>query len=254
MVYVTKEATARGYRTGDPDWSNLGQGQPETGPLPGAPPRVEAIAIDPADHYYAPVAGVRSCARPWPRSTTSSVPAGHAVAVHGRERGDLRRRPSGPDAGRGLARPGQPRPLPARLHGLRRAARHLPAGHADPDPPAPRAGLRLRRRRPAARGPRPRPLGAAVLEPLQPHGQAGLGRRARGLGRRRPRARLHAAHRRVLLPLRLEPRRGRARPDGERRPLRRGRGPRSGGDRRRPDQELALSRLAGHLDDRAARR
>ena len=40
VVYVTKEATARGYRTGDPRWSNLGQGQPETGSLPGAPPRV----------------------------------------------------------------------------------------------------------------------------------------------------------------------------------------------------------------------
>ena len=58
VVYVTNEATARGYRTGDPAWSNLGQGQPETGVLPGAPPRVDAIAIDPADHYYAPVAGV----------------------------------------------------------------------------------------------------------------------------------------------------------------------------------------------------
>jgi len=59
VVYVTKEATARGYRTGDPEWSNLGQGQPETGALPGAPPRVTALAIDPADHYYAPVAGVQ---------------------------------------------------------------------------------------------------------------------------------------------------------------------------------------------------
>jgi N-succinyldiaminopimelate aminotransferase len=58
VVYVTKEATARGYKTGDPAWSNLGQGQPETGPLPGAPPRVETLTIDPADHYYAPVAGV----------------------------------------------------------------------------------------------------------------------------------------------------------------------------------------------------
>src|SRR5688500_9630173 len=58
VVYVTKEATVRGYRPGDPEWSNLGQGQPETGPLPGAPPRVTALAIDPADHYYAPVAGV----------------------------------------------------------------------------------------------------------------------------------------------------------------------------------------------------
>ncbi|HEY9420560.1 MAG TPA: pyridoxal phosphate-dependent aminotransferase [Thermoanaerobaculia bacterium] len=58
VVYVTKEAMARGYRPGGSEWSNLGQGQPETGALAGAPPRVEAIAIDPSDHYYAPVAGV----------------------------------------------------------------------------------------------------------------------------------------------------------------------------------------------------
>jgi N-succinyldiaminopimelate aminotransferase len=58
VVYVTKEAMGRGYKTGDPAWSNLGQGQPETGPLPGAPARIEAITIDPADHYYAPVAGI----------------------------------------------------------------------------------------------------------------------------------------------------------------------------------------------------
>ncbi|MFL6197107.1 MAG: pyridoxal phosphate-dependent aminotransferase [Thermoanaerobaculia bacterium] len=58
VVFVTKEATALGYKTGDPAWSNLGQGQPETGPLPGAPERVSSVVIDPSDHYYAPVAGV----------------------------------------------------------------------------------------------------------------------------------------------------------------------------------------------------
>ena len=59
VVYVTKEAMARGYRAGHPDWANLGQGQPETGALPGAPPRVEVVAIDPTDHEYAPVSGLR---------------------------------------------------------------------------------------------------------------------------------------------------------------------------------------------------
>ncbi|HYH45229.1 MAG TPA: aminotransferase class I/II-fold pyridoxal phosphate-dependent enzyme, partial [Thermoanaerobaculia bacterium] len=58
VVYVTKEAALRGYRPGDPAWCNLGQGQPETGPLPGAPDRLCAVAIDPADHEYAPVAGL----------------------------------------------------------------------------------------------------------------------------------------------------------------------------------------------------
>lgn len=58
VVYVTGEAVARGYRAGHPDWCNLGQGQPETGPLPGAPARLGQLAIDPADHEYAPVGGL----------------------------------------------------------------------------------------------------------------------------------------------------------------------------------------------------
>ena len=58
VIYVTTEATRRGFRAEDPDWCNLGQGQPETGPLPGAPPRLESIAIDPRDLEYAPVAGL----------------------------------------------------------------------------------------------------------------------------------------------------------------------------------------------------
>ena len=45
--------------------------------------------------------------------------------------------------------------------------------------------------------------GVLMLEPLQPHRPAGVGRRARRLGGDRPRARLRAAHRRVLLPLRV---------------------------------------------------
>ena len=43
VIYVTTEAQKRGFRAGDPDWCNLGQGQPETGPLPGAPARVHAV-------------------------------------------------------------------------------------------------------------------------------------------------------------------------------------------------------------------
>jgi N-succinyldiaminopimelate aminotransferase len=58
VIYATTRAVAAGYRPGDPDWSNLGQGQPETGVLPGAPPRVEALGIDPADRDYAPVPGL----------------------------------------------------------------------------------------------------------------------------------------------------------------------------------------------------
>lgn len=58
VIFVTTEAHKRGYRSGHPEWSNLGQGQPETGTLPEAPPRVEELEVDPADHDYAPVPGL----------------------------------------------------------------------------------------------------------------------------------------------------------------------------------------------------
>ncbi len=58
VIYVTSEATKLGFSSSDPDWCNLGQGQPETGELPGAPQRVHSVAISPDDQEYAPVAGL----------------------------------------------------------------------------------------------------------------------------------------------------------------------------------------------------
>jgi aspartate/methionine/tyrosine aminotransferase len=58
VIFVTTEAQKRGFDPASPDWCNLGQGQPETGELPGAPPRVHVVAVDPADQEYAPVAGL----------------------------------------------------------------------------------------------------------------------------------------------------------------------------------------------------
>jgi len=58
VIFVTTEAQKRGFRTGHPDWCNLGQGQPETGPLPGAPSRVHSVAIDVDDQEYAPIPGI----------------------------------------------------------------------------------------------------------------------------------------------------------------------------------------------------
>ncbi len=58
VIYVTTEATKLGFSPGDPDWCNLGQGQPETGALPGAPPRMESVPIGSDDQEYAPVAGL----------------------------------------------------------------------------------------------------------------------------------------------------------------------------------------------------
>jgi N-succinyldiaminopimelate aminotransferase len=59
VIFVNNEAARRGFRQSDPSWCNLGQGQPETGELPGAPPRQRAVAIEVADQEYAPVAGLR---------------------------------------------------------------------------------------------------------------------------------------------------------------------------------------------------
>src|SRR5687768_11933746 len=58
VIYVTAEATRLGYKPGDPEWCNLGQGMPETGALLGAPPRCGAIEIAGDDQEYAPVAGM----------------------------------------------------------------------------------------------------------------------------------------------------------------------------------------------------
>jgi len=58
VIYVTSEADKLGYRSSDPAWCNLGQGQPETGPLPGAPPRVQEVPVRVDDQEYAPVPGL----------------------------------------------------------------------------------------------------------------------------------------------------------------------------------------------------
>ncbi len=58
VIYVSAEARAAGWRSDDPNWCNLGQGQPETGHLPGAPPRCTSAHWDAADQDYAPVDGL----------------------------------------------------------------------------------------------------------------------------------------------------------------------------------------------------
>ena len=58
VIYVTVEAQKRGFSLDAPDWCNLGQGQPDTSALPGAPERMTQITVRPADLDYAPVPGV----------------------------------------------------------------------------------------------------------------------------------------------------------------------------------------------------
>jgi N-succinyldiaminopimelate aminotransferase len=58
VIFVTTEATRRGFSPSASDWCNLGQGMPEAEELPGAPPRILELPIRPADQEYAPVAGL----------------------------------------------------------------------------------------------------------------------------------------------------------------------------------------------------
>ncbi len=52
------EAIKLGYYNGNPDWANLGQGEPEVGPLPGAPDRVTEFTIAQGDDRYGPLNGM----------------------------------------------------------------------------------------------------------------------------------------------------------------------------------------------------
>ncbi len=58
VIHVNVEAMKLGFRMGDMSWSNLGQGQPEVGEIPGAPPRISEIAFGPEDHAYGHVEGL----------------------------------------------------------------------------------------------------------------------------------------------------------------------------------------------------
>jgi aspartate/methionine/tyrosine aminotransferase len=59
VIYVMTEAERLGFRMHSDDWCNLGQGQPDTGDLPGAPERRTSLEIGLHDQDYAPVAGLR---------------------------------------------------------------------------------------------------------------------------------------------------------------------------------------------------
>ncbi len=58
VIFVTSEAVKLGFSPSSPEWCNLGQGQPETGEIAGAPARVKDVRIAVDDQEYAPVAGL----------------------------------------------------------------------------------------------------------------------------------------------------------------------------------------------------
>ncbi len=59
VIYVMSRATALGFTYENKAWANLGQGSPETGALPGAPPRIDEIKAALPTRKYSPVAGQR---------------------------------------------------------------------------------------------------------------------------------------------------------------------------------------------------
>ena len=57
VIWVVAEAHKRGFWNGNPDWCNLGQGQPEIGEMEGAPDRLRSVVIEPEDQAYGPING-----------------------------------------------------------------------------------------------------------------------------------------------------------------------------------------------------
>ena len=57
VIWVVDEAMKLGFYNGHPDWANLGQGQPEVGPMVGAPDRISSIQLDATDQQYGQLNG-----------------------------------------------------------------------------------------------------------------------------------------------------------------------------------------------------
>lgn len=60
VIYCSERAMANGFNyASSHEWSNLGQGAPEAGPIPGAPPRPTTIEVTIDSLEYAPTTGVK---------------------------------------------------------------------------------------------------------------------------------------------------------------------------------------------------
>ncbi len=57
VIWVMDEAIKLGFFNGNPDWVNLGQGQPEFGEMEGAPSRIKNFTIEISDNAYGPLNG-----------------------------------------------------------------------------------------------------------------------------------------------------------------------------------------------------
>ncbi len=60
VIYCTDRAIANGFSYADShSWSNMGQGAPEVGPIPDAPPRPTTLSMHVDELEYAPTTGVK---------------------------------------------------------------------------------------------------------------------------------------------------------------------------------------------------
>lgn len=59
VIYVMDKASKLGFSYGNEQWSNLGQGAPETGEIGSLKRELSNITVDPITSEYAPVAGLR---------------------------------------------------------------------------------------------------------------------------------------------------------------------------------------------------
>ena len=58
VIWVMDEAVKLGFYNCNPDWVNLGQGEPEVGEMRGAPARIKNFVIEPDDDRYGPLNGM----------------------------------------------------------------------------------------------------------------------------------------------------------------------------------------------------
>ena len=58
VIWVMNEAVKLGFDSENKDWINLGQGEPETGNIKGAPDRITQFSIEPSDNRYGPLNGL----------------------------------------------------------------------------------------------------------------------------------------------------------------------------------------------------
>ena len=82
VIFVVAEAVKRGFWNGHPEWSNLGQGQPEVGEMEGAPAAAD-VGRDPSrgPRLRAARRHARSCAKRSRLITTGSTAKGRSRAT-----------------------------------------------------------------------------------------------------------------------------------------------------------------------------